>query len=241
MKIVDEIIETLRQDIVTRRLPDGGRLPSEKDLSDRFGVSQPTAREAIRALETLGLVEVFHGSGSFVRSQGDYALASALQTLLQLERVGIMDVLNVRQVLGRYSIEVAASVATEEDIAAIKLACDRFNEISDTKEVDDVIALIIGFQRAVSAASHNPLLHSLELFLLALLSEVQVGSLTARSVRFWQARALSFQPHRLAILEALKLGDPQKARQAIDPYFDAQRVRFDQDDNLRALDLSSPV
>ena len=240
MKIVDEIIETLRQDIVTRRLPDGGRLPSEKDLSDRFGVSQPTAREAIRALETLGLVEVFHGSGSFVRSQGDYALASALQTLLQLERVGIMDVLNVRQVLGRYSIEVAASVATEEDIAAIKLACDRFNEISDTKEVDDVIALIIGFQRAVSAASHNPLLHSLELFLLALLSEVQVGSLTARSVRFWQARALSFQPHRLAILEALKSGDPQKARQAIDPYFDAQRVRFDQDDNLRALDLSSP-
>ena len=43
-KMADEIIETLRQDIVTRRLPDGERLPSEKELSDRFGVSQPSKR-----------------------------------------------------------------------------------------------------------------------------------------------------------------------------------------------------
>jgi len=240
VKVVDEIIETLRQDIVTRRLADGERLPSEKELSDRFGVSQPTAREAIRALETLGLVEVFHGSGSFVRSQGDYALASALQTLLQLERVGIMDVLNVRQVLGRHSIEEAASSATDEDIAAITLACTRFEALSDVKEVEDVIAVIIGFQRAVSAASHNPLLYSLEMFLLALLNEVQVDSLPARGARFWRARALSFQSHRVAILEGLKSGDPLKARQAMDRYFEAQHARFDQDDNLRALNLSSP-
>jgi GntR family transcriptional repressor for pyruvate dehydrogenase complex len=240
VKVVDEIIETLRQDIVTRRLTDGERLPSEKELSERFGVSQPTAREAVRALETLGLVEIFHGSGSFVRSQGDYALGSALQTLLQLERVGIMDVLTVRQVLGCHSIEAAASNTTEEDIAAITLACARFDALSNVKEVDDVIALIIDFQRAVSAASHNPLLHSLEVFLLALLNEVQVKSLPARGARFWKARALSFQSYRVAILKGLKSGDPKKARQAMDQYFEAQRVRFDQDNQLRALDLSSP-
>ena len=115
-KMADEIIETLRQDIVTRRLPDGERLPSEKELSDRFGVSQPTVREAIRALETLGLVEVLHGSGSFVRSSGEFALASALQTLLQLQSVGVMEVLNIRQALGRHSIELAAANATDDDI-----------------------------------------------------------------------------------------------------------------------------
>ena len=41
VKVVDEIIETMRQDIVTRRLRHGERLPSEKELSERFGVSQP--------------------------------------------------------------------------------------------------------------------------------------------------------------------------------------------------------
>ena len=240
VKVVDEIIESLRQDIVTRRLPHGERLPSEKQLSDRFGVSQPTIREAIRALEAVGLVDVFHGSGSFVRSHGYYALASALQTLLQLESVGVMQVLEVRQVLGRYSIEAAAANATSEDIDAITLACTRFDSLRDVKAVEEVIAHIIDFQRAVSAASHSPLLHSLEVFLLALLTEVQVKSLTGRGPRFWRARALDFQLHRVAILEGIRSGDPKVARRAIDRYFDAQRARFERDANLRTLNLSNP-
>ena len=240
VKVVDEIIESLRQDIVTRRLPHGARLPSEKELSDQFGVSQSTVREAIRALDAVGLIDVLHGNGSFVRSQGDYALASALQTLLQLESVGIMEVLEVRQVLGRYSIEAAASNATAQDIEAITSACNRFENLDEVKTVEEVIAHIIEFQRAVSAASHSSLLHSLEAFLLALLNEVQVKSLTGRGPRFWRARALEYQLHRVAILEGIKSGDPLIARRAIDRYFEAQRRRFEQDDNLRALKLSNP-
>ena len=240
VKLVDEIIESLRQDIVTRRLPDGERLPSEKELSDRFGVSQPTVREAIRALETLGLVEVLHGSGSFVRSQGDFALASALQTLLQLRSVGIMDVIDIRQVLGRHSLKLAVANATDEDLAEIADTCARFERAEDFKDVEDVVAHVIGFQRALSAASHNELLMSLEAFLLALLNEVQFKSLSSRGVRFWRARAMDFQVHRVAILDGLRSGDPAAACQAVDEYFDAQRKRFEQDDNLRALNLSNP-
>ena len=240
VKVVDGIIESLRQDIVTRKLPDGERLPNEKDLSDRFGVSQPTVREAIRALETLGLIEVFHGSGSFVRSQGGYALASALQTLLQLEGVSVMDVLNVRQVLGRYSVELAASNATDEDIAAINLAYIRFDHLAQVTDIDGVIDHVIDFQRAVSAASHNSLLHSLEVFLLSLLNEVQVKALVGRSIEFWQDRALDFQSHRRAILRGLKSREPRLARQAMDRYFAAQHARFERDDDLRALNLANP-
>ena len=239
VKAADEIIETLRQDIVTRRLPHGERLPSEKDLSSRFAVSQPTVREAIRALETLGLVEVFHGNGSFVRSQGDYALASALQTLLQLESVSIMDVLDVRQVLGRHSIGLAAAKATARDIELIGATSGRFERPTDFKEVSQVIAAIIDFQRAVSAASHNRILQSLEAFLLALLNEVQVTSLAGRSLRFWQSRALQFQLHRVAILDGIRSRDPAVARVAMDRYFEAQRERFEQDEALRSVDLSS--
>ena len=239
MKVVDEIIETLRQDIVTRRLPHGERLPNEKELSDRFGVSQPTVREAIRALETLGLVEVLHGNGSFVRSQGDYALASALQTLLQLQGVGIMEVLDVRQVLGRYSIEAATLHATAEDIIAITAAVSQFERPAELKEIDQVIECVLSFQRAVSAASHRPLLCSLESFLLALLNEVQVNSLTSRNIRFWRARALEFQPYRLSILAGILSRDPVTARGAMDRYFEAQRARFERDDTLRSVDLSS--
>ena len=240
VKVVDEIIESLRQDIVTRRLPDGARLPSEKELSDQFRVSQPTVREAIRALETMGLIEVLHGNGTFVRSQGDYALASALQTLLQLENVGIMEVLAVRQVLGRHSIELAAVRATEADLKAIASACSYFDEAGGKQDAEVVVAHIMEFQKAVSAAAQSPLLQSLEGFLLGLLQAVQASSLSGKGVQFWRTRARAFQPHRVAILKGLQSRDPAKARDAMDRYFDAQRERFEQDANLRTLNLSSP-
>ena len=240
IKVVYEIIETLRADIVTRRLPHGARLPSEKEMAERFKVSQPTVREAIRSLETIGLVEVFHGSGAFVRSQGNYALASALQTLLQLEGVEILDVLNVRQMVGRHSIEAAANNATVDDLSAIEAASSRCDGVYQVKDVEQVIASVVDFQQALSAASHNPILHSLETFLVALLHEVQVKSLIGRGLRFWRARASKFQPHRVAILVALRSGDPKLAREAMDRYFEAQRTRFEQDGSLRSLNLASP-
>ena len=240
VKIVDEIIESLRQDIVTRRLPDGERLPSEKELSEQFGVSQPTVREAVRALETMGLIEVLHGNGTFVRSQGDYALASALQTLLQLENVNIMQVLAIRQVLGRYSVEQAAVKATEADLDAISAASSFFENAGGKPDVDTVILNIQAFQKAVSAASHSPLLQSLEGFLLALLHEVQANALTGKGAQFWMARAMEFQSHRVAILAGIKSRDPAQARKAMDCYFDAQRERFEQDAGLSSLSLSNP-
>lgn len=239
MRIVDEIIESLRQEIVTRRLPDGERLPSEKELSVKYGVSQPTIREAIRGLETIGLIQVLHGKGTFVRGQADYAIASALQTLLQLESVSILEVLSVRQVLGRRSIELAASNATEADMKKIEAACERFNDLSDLKEAEQVIAYIIDFQQAVSSAAHSPLLQSLELFMMALLNEVQVTSLTNHSVKFWRDRAMAFQGHRIAIVDGLRSKDPKVALKAMDKYFDAQRERFEKDKNLSKLNLAS--
>ena len=239
VKVVDLMIESLRQDIVTGRLPHGGRLPSEKELSDQFGVSQPTVREALRALETLGLVDVLHGSGTFARGQGDYALASALQTLVQLNNVDIIEILSVRQVLGRFSIQLASRNADADDLAEIEACYERFADINKITELSDVIALIVNFQKALSTASHSPLLQSLEAFLMVLITEVQVVSLEGRDVEFWRSRALEFQPHRSAIVKGLRSGDPAKALKAMDAYLEAQRSLFERDD-LGALNLSNP-
>ena len=241
IKVVDEIIESLRQDIVTRKLGDGDRLPSERELSERFGVSQPTVREAIRALETLGLVNVLHGSGSFVRSHGDYALASALQTLVQLHNVGVMDVLAVRHVLGRFSVELAAANATDEDLEALDAAYRRLDGTASVTELDEIISCIVEYQRILSCASHSALLQSLEAFLVALLTEVQVRSLADNGVRFWCSRAAEFQPHRLSILQALRARDVQRAQQAMSAYLDAQKALFERDGELHGLDLASPT
>jgi GntR family transcriptional repressor for pyruvate dehydrogenase complex len=241
VKVADEIIESLRQDIVSRRLAKGDRMPSERELAEKFGVSQPTVREAIRALEMLGLVEVHHGSGSYISGHSDYALASALQTLLQLEGVSILDVLAVRQILGREAVELAADRADAAGLAAVREALQQLADINTAPDVDEIIRRIIEFQRAVSACARNPLLHSLEVFLVTLLIEIQVVALRSKGVRFWKARAAEFQPDRTAIYRAIAAGDRKRAGAAMQRYFDDQRSRFLDDDALSKLNLSDPA
>lgn len=237
-KRVDEIIETLRQDIVTRKASHGERL-LEREVSQRFGVSQPTAREAVRGLEMMGLVDVVHGTGAFIRSQGNFAVASALQTMLQLESVGFMEIFDVRQTLGRRSIELAACNATDEDIEKAA-AFARFENVAEAKILDEVIAYVVRFQRAVSDASHSPLLQTLEGFLVGLLTELQFKVLSDRGVRFWRSLMMEFQSYRVDIVEALRSGDGAVARAAAERYFEAQRAMFERDTHLRELNLSSP-
>lgn len=240
VKVVDGIIESLRQDIVLGRLPRGERMPSERQLAEQYSVSQPTMREAMRALETLGLVEGHKGSGSYIRGHGDYAVASALQTFLQLESVGIMEVLAVRQILGRDSVQLAMLRADAAAIAAIERAFEELEHVESAADVDEVMRRIVDFQRAVSAAADNALLHSLEVFLATLLIAVQAKALRKRGVNFWRQRASEFQDDRRAILDAIRTKSRKDVVIAMNRYFEDQRARFEQDDALRDLKLSDP-
>lgn len=240
VKVVDEIIESLRQQIVSGKLGHGMRLPTERELAQNYGVSQPTIREAIRALETLGLVEVQHGSGTFVRSQGNYALALSLQTLLQLESVSILEVLDVRQLLGRQSVRAAATLASETEIEAIGRALQALDHLDQVDKLDGILRRIIEFQRAISSACRNPLLHTLETFLVTLLLEVQVIPPRKRGLKYWRERAVSFQNDRRNIFAAINAHSVEEAAAAMEQYFEHQRAQFVDDKTLGALNLSDP-
>src|ERR1700760_2071488 len=77
-KIANEIIEYLRSQIAAGTLARSERLPNERALADYFGVSQPTVREATRALEAMGLIEVRHGSGAYVSADPQSLLATSI-------------------------------------------------------------------------------------------------------------------------------------------------------------------
>jgi DNA-binding FadR family transcriptional regulator len=77
-RVADQIIATLRDRILTGAYPRGSKLPTEKDLAVEFGVSAPTIRESLRALTSLGLVDVRHGSGAYVRTNSDGILGGPL-------------------------------------------------------------------------------------------------------------------------------------------------------------------
>lgn len=232
VKAVDGVIESLRQDIVTGRLARGSKMPSEKFLADGYRVSQPTLREALRALEAMGLIEARHGSGCYVTGHADFAMASGLQTWLQLGQIGTLDVLEVRRLFGIESAKFAASHADEANTAEIRNAYEAFNQAGAMKNEDDVVRLIVGFQAAIASVSPNLLLSSLEIVLVRILIETQVKASHQRGMDYWIERALSFQPDRAAILTAIEARSPERAEEAMQRYFDNQRHTFATDRDL---------
>lgn len=239
-KVTDEIIESLRQDIVTHRLKAGERLPNERELAQHFGVSQPTIREAVRALDVMGLIHVRHGSGAYVRGDSAYLAATALQTLLQIERVSIIEALDVRELLGRETARTAASAATEEGIEALEQRLEELREIDAQSSVEALIERLAGFQLAISAATHNPLLYALEAFLVNLLLQLQIGALSKRGLKYWIERSRGFQNDRREVVDAIRDRDGQRAFEAMENYLEHQRRIFAADKELSAMRLSDP-
>src|ERR1700761_1374071 len=100
-RISELIVDQVRTLIHEGKLTPGDRLPPEREMCDRFGVSRVTVREALRVLEANGLVEIRGGAhgGAFVSKPTSDKVRSSIVDLLTLSSVTASDVTEVRMVL----------------------------------------------------------------------------------------------------------------------------------------------
>ncbi|WP_017186298.1 FadR/GntR family transcriptional regulator [Alkalibacillus haloalkaliphilus] len=85
MKVYQEVLNQIRQFIEEQELKDGDRLPSERELSEQLNASRASIREALRAVELLGLIETRHGEGTFLRTYKPYHSVELLSTFVLRE------------------------------------------------------------------------------------------------------------------------------------------------------------
>ena len=118
--LADQMAEAIRRLILSGELESGAALPTEPELAEQFGVSRAVVRDATRILMAQGLVEVKHGRGVFVTPPQNEAFGEAL--LLALRRAGasVWDVEQFEQVVFPEVIALAATKATDEEIAEIR-------------------------------------------------------------------------------------------------------------------------
>lgn len=110
-----EILELVR----AGSLRPGDRLPSARSLAERFSVATPTLREALRRPQAVGVLDVRHGSGAYVRS-GHGRVVFANPHVGQLEAKTLLQVLDARLLIEPYFAESAALNAREHDVAALQ-------------------------------------------------------------------------------------------------------------------------
>ena len=112
-KLYRKIVQAIMTDIADGVFQVGGRLPAERDLTERFQVSRPTIREAMIALEMKGMVEARKGSGVFV-------LASSSDDSEQELDIGAFEITEARRLLEGEVAAVAATEITEPQLAELR-------------------------------------------------------------------------------------------------------------------------
>ena len=120
-----EIASILSEQIERGHLMPGDRLPSERDLSEAFAVSRSSVREAIKTLESRGMVEGRHGGGTFVRRQGLDELVRVPAGPVSVSEAEVRSLYEVREMLDPGIARIAAERAGRSDIAALKRMLER--------------------------------------------------------------------------------------------------------------------
>lgn len=152
----DKLTQRIRAMIQKGEYTQGDRLPPIMEMAKRFGVGHPTIREALKKLETMGFVEIRHGSGVYVsRSEEVLVLASPDYAGTVTKKL-LLDLINARMPLEIMSVAEAVKHATPEDLVEMR----RLLTTAGQNLANDVVLneVNMGFHRQIALASGNTVL-----------------------------------------------------------------------------------
>lgn len=149
------IVDQIRLLIRDGHLKPGDRLPAERDLGEKFGVSRVTVREALRGLEANGMVSIKVGArgGAFVTAPTSERVGDSIVDLLTMSDLTAGEITEARQVLELGIIPLVCERATEEDIAELLDICDRGDAALEHGSYP--MSLSAEFHSRVARATHN--------------------------------------------------------------------------------------
>jgi GntR family transcriptional repressor for pyruvate dehydrogenase complex len=155
--------------MIIGQMQPGASLPSEGELSARFGVSRVTVREAVKMLAGRGLLDLARGRRAIVREPDGTALGDFISWILQYDPKGMFDLVEVRLSLEVHSVALAAKRANRPALAAIESRLQAMRDaavLMDAADGDTAAELAfhkadVGFHEALAMASSNRILISL--------------------------------------------------------------------------------
>jgi GntR family transcriptional repressor for pyruvate dehydrogenase complex len=205
MAVTDEAILRIREMILTGELAPGMRLPPEKELSERLGLSRSSMREAVKALEVMRVLDVRQGDGTYVTSLEPRLLLEALSFVVDLHSDdSVLELFAVRRILEVAAAGLAAGRIDADGVARLR---ELTASVDHSADVEELVAHDLEFHSAIAASAGNTYLASL------------LDSLSSNTVRARIWRGLT-QEHAVsrtlaehdAIVRALESGDAELAQ-----------------------------
>ncbi|MEH1007445.1 MULTISPECIES: FadR/GntR family transcriptional regulator [unclassified Winogradskyella] len=206
------IISKIRDHINLKNLEPGDKLPSERMLSEKFGVTRSNVRDAIQKLEFYGLLESKPQSGTFVANIGVIAMNGMIDDILRLEEPGFKSLVETRILLELKTVRLAALRRTDEDLKTMKEALEAYNQKVIAGE--DAVQEDLLFHLAIAKASRNSTMNN---FMLLITPKI-ITNFEKYHVCDKNLANQGIEEH-IAIYEAIKSQDPKLAKQKMKDHF----------------------
>jgi GntR family transcriptional repressor for pyruvate dehydrogenase complex len=202
-KVYEGILVQIHELVQQKNLRPGDKLPSERELSDTLGAGRSSVREALRALELLGLIETRRGEGTFLKHYRHNRLIDILGFFLLRDAKTKKDIVEMRKILELEAVRLACRRASskhfEEMERILAVAAERVEKGEVPTEEDYM------FHRVICRSSRNSVLHRIWVPLIEYSESTRSESL-AREGRAKTA----IEEHR-QIMEAIRAGDETTA------------------------------
>ncbi|MGI8416694.1 MAG: FadR/GntR family transcriptional regulator [Nakamurella sp.] len=222
-----ELTDFLQVELISGQLAAGEKLPSERTLAARFGVSRPTVREVLRTLEQQGLIEVLAGRGTFLRAPTATDSTRPMDVLYRRRNATAREVNDARLMLETHGAALAAASATREEIAALGRTLAAFDGATT---LVNRASQDIAFHLQIARASRNVVIESMFLSICGLAFELMLRSLADPAV-YNEGGPLHHN-----ILHAISAGDAAAAALAMREHLSVAERRFGVDLDV-SLDL----
>lgn len=208
-RLSDSAVDQILALVNSGQLAPGSRMPPERELITRLGVSRTSLREAIRILETLGVLRVVPGRGTWVREDYQKPNLGEVVAWLPTHEQDVMQLFEVRETLEVKAAQLAAERATADHLISMSVSVQRLKDAIAASDYDGMLAADRMFHEALGAASGNALLVDL---LNHVYSMVQA---TRKALMAIPGRPEAILREHIAVMEAVLSRNPRTAAKAM--------------------------
>ncbi len=213
-KVYQQVADQIQKMILNGSLKSGDRLPAEREMAEMFRVSRTSIREAVRALDILGLIECRQGGGNFIRKDFGKSFFEPLSISFKLRNGGYLDILETRKMLEIEAAGLAAGRMSETQRSELKEISEKLNAATGEKLCTKLDA---EFHYKIIECTGNYLIISFY----GAISELMKTFITDSRKLFSEPdKRLSLQKQHREIAEAICSVNPARASQAMRKHFE---------------------
>lgn len=215
-----EVARRLVDYLLSGGIEPGSRMPSERQLAEAFGVGRSAVREAIAALNLIGLIEVRHGDGTYLKRPDSPLLPQVVEWGLLLGEQRTRDLVEARQKIETIIAGLAAQRRSEADLERLALSLERMRTSSQGEHlVADFVDADVAFHLQLAEAARNTALRDVHASIQALL-RAWIGRVIAAGYG-----DLSYEEH-VPIMNAVRNRDIAGAEAAMDAHMQSATRRL---------------